>query len=58
MFEAKFLQVEAVYEGVYEPYRVFFVDVFFERVWKEGCLFSVESLYVFAHVLSVALVLV
>ena len=34
VFEAEFLQVEAVDEGVDEPDRVLFVNVFVECVWE------------------------
>ena len=49
MFEAKFLQVEAVDEGVDEPDRVLFVNVFVEGVWEEYGLVSVSSANMLAH---------
>ena len=49
MFEAEFLQVEAVYENVDEPYWILLVNIFVERVWEEYGLFSVDAVYVFAH---------
>ena len=47
MFEVEFLQIEAVDEGVDEPYRVFLVNVFVESVWKEYGLFSVAAAELF-----------
>ena len=49
MFEAKFLQVEAVDEGVDEPDRVPFVNVLVECIGGEYGLFSVGAVYVFAY---------
>ena len=54
MSEAELFYVEAVYEGVDGPDRVFFVDVSFEYVGEEGCLVSVQAFYVFAHGFSTA----
>jgi hypothetical protein len=35
MCEAELLEVEAVDEGVDEPYWVFLVNVFFESFWED-----------------------
>jgi hypothetical protein len=49
VFESEFFQVEAVYEGVDEPDRVFFFNILVDGIWEEHCLVSVGSVYVFAH---------
>ena len=55
MFEAEFFQVEAVNECVNEPDGVFFVNIFVDGVWKQHCLVSMGSVYMFAHGFSIVL---
>ena len=55
MLETKLFHVEAVNKSVNEPDGIFFVNVFVDGVWKQHCLVSVGSVYVFAHGSSVAL---
>ena len=55
MFEAKLFHVEAVYEGIDEPYWILFVDILVDGVWEQHCLVSVWSVHMFAHGFSVVL---
>ena len=48
-------RLRAVYKGVDEPYRVFFVNILVDGIGKEHCLVSAGSVDMFAHGFSVGL---
>ena len=55
MFESELFQIEAIYEVVDEPDRIFFFNILVDGVWKQHSLVSVGSVYMFAHGFSVVL---